>query len=414
VPALDASQLARRQLELDRDRMREFPWLIPHKIELMQASPFGFLRGAAPLFYEILRAEPDLAKGPRGNGWITGDLHLENFGAFRHDSLEDPDVPRVLFNLNDFDEAVIGPWRFDVLRLLTSFLLTARGMGTPGLVSIGAARTMIDRYVGTATQAAKVPSPPAPVTSLMDKVRNRSRKELLDARTKLVRGKRRLKRGQKYRSLGGHLAGEARRAFAAYAARFEKLLEELPAALDIVDLAFRIAGTGSLGQLRVAVLVRGKGGPNGGWLFDMKEQRSPAPALVVPSPHMAPAERVVRALQACLEVPPQRIGTTQLDGRSMFVRRLAPQEDRINLSNLKFRDLSDVASYFGALTGAAHRRGSDGTEPLWNEGECEQLLDCALRMAGIHEETYYAFCLQTEVRTRRSSRLTTKWQSGPG
>ncbi len=376
--------------------MREFPWLTRHKIELMRASPFGFLRGAAPLFYEILRAEPNLATGPGGRGWITGDLHLENFGAYRRDALEHPDAPRVLFNLNDFDEAVIGPWRFDVLRLVTSFLLTARGLGTSGPMIIDAARAMIDSYVGTAMEASKVSRPPEPVAMLMAKVRNRSRKEVLDARTKLVRGERRLIRGKKYRSLPRDLAREARQAFSAYAAHFTNLLKKLPEALDIVDLAFRIAGTGSLGQLRVAVLVRGKGGPDGGWLFDMKEERFPAPALIVPAPPMASAERVVRALQACLEAPPLRIGATRLGGRSMFVRRLAPQEDRIAVRSMKFDELSDVASYFAALTGAAHRRGCESTERRWSERDREQVLDSSLWMAGIHEATYNAFCRLTE------------------
>lgn len=49
----------------------------------MLASPHAFLRGAAPLFYEILAARPDLAAGPPGEGWIVGDMHLENVGAYR-------------------------------------------------------------------------------------------------------------------------------------------------------------------------------------------------------------------------------------------------------------------------------------------------------------------------------------------
>src|SRR6266849_10841617 len=80
---LDAFQLARRQLELDRQRMWAFPWLAGRKRKLMQASPLGFLRGSARLFFEILQDNPGLAQGPGGRGWIAGDLHLENFGAYR-------------------------------------------------------------------------------------------------------------------------------------------------------------------------------------------------------------------------------------------------------------------------------------------------------------------------------------------
>jgi uncharacterized protein (DUF2252 family) len=400
VPALDASQLARRQIQLDRNRLGDFPWLMGKKVERMQASPHGFLRGAAPLFYEILRAEPDLAAGPTGRGWITGDLHLENFGAYRHDSLADRAVPRVLFNLNDFDEAVIGPWRLDVLRLLTSYILAARDLGTPGPRIIESAAAMIDSYVATAIEAAKVPSPPEAVRRLIEKVRKRSRKQLLDARTRLVHGRRRLIRGERYRSLGRELEQKARRAFSEYAKNFRELLAARPKSLEIIDLAFRIAGTGSLGLLRVAVLVRGKGGPNGAWLFDMKEERTPAPSLLVGSPPpMAPAERVVTAMRACLDRPPQMIGATRLDGRSMFVRRLAPQEDRIDHRTIGSVELTELATYFCALTGAAHRRGSNARRARWNAAGRERLIDSALAMAGIHEATYLAFCRLTHAGT---------------
>src|SRR5437016_1082570 len=80
---LDPVRLAHRQLELDRERTARFPDLFARKLLRMSASPLGFLRGAAPLFYEILAARPELANGPGGEGWVVGDAHLENFGAYR-------------------------------------------------------------------------------------------------------------------------------------------------------------------------------------------------------------------------------------------------------------------------------------------------------------------------------------------
>ena len=381
--------------------MREFPWLMPHKVALMRASALGFLRGSAPLFYEILRSEPDLGDGPGGTGWITGDLHLENFGAYRHDSLEGQELPKVVFNLNDFDEAVIGPWRFDMLRLVTSFVLAARGLGPSGPQIIESAEAMIDSYVAMAMGRTKVPEPPQPVRRLMEKVRDRSRKELLDQRTELVGGKRRFIRGKRFRSLGRKLTRKARDAFNEYAKQFTDLRTRLPHALEIVDLAFRIAGTGSLGQLRVAVLVKGKGGPNGGWMFDMKEERAPAPSLLVDPRPIDPAERVVRAIRTCLDVPLQKIGTTLLDGKSMFVRRLTPQEDRVNTRGMDFRGLAELAAYFAALTGAAHRRGSTRPpQPRWGRAESGRVLDSALVVAGIHESAYSAYCYLTQAAPR--------------
>src|SRR5262249_39825088 len=135
VAAFDPTSLAHFQLERDKERTARFPELLAKKVARMSTSPLAFLRGAAPLFYEVLRARPQLAKGPPGEGWITGDLHVENFGAYRPAPAsadgkhgagkkdKDKDKDSVEFNLNDFDEAVEAPWRFDVLRLTTSLIV---------------------------------------------------------------------------------------------------------------------------------------------------------------------------------------------------------------------------------------------------------------------------------------------------
>src|SRR5580704_15955835 len=113
----DPFALAARQADMDRDATQRIPALLDRKRLRLAPAPFAFLRGSAPLFYEILAARPDLAAGPAGDGWIVGDMHLENVGAYRNDADE------VVFGLNDFDDATIGPLRCDVLRLSTSVLL---------------------------------------------------------------------------------------------------------------------------------------------------------------------------------------------------------------------------------------------------------------------------------------------------
>src|SRR5271165_5064537 len=99
---LDPAQLARKQLARDVRQVGS-RWLFEHKCERMAASPFDFLRGSAPLFYAALRRVPQLAAGPEGNGWLTGDLHLENFGVYRPQSLTDEArAYAVAFDVNDF------------------------------------------------------------------------------------------------------------------------------------------------------------------------------------------------------------------------------------------------------------------------------------------------------------------------
>src|SRR5215475_4819576 len=121
--------------------MRGHPHLLNRKIQRMRASGLGFLRGSAPLFYEILRARPELAAGPSGQGWLAGDLRVENFGAYRPEPLGA--IDRVVFDINDFDDAFRGPWRLDVLRLATSFILLARGRGLGGADALALAEHLI-------------------------------------------------------------------------------------------------------------------------------------------------------------------------------------------------------------------------------------------------------------------------------
>jgi uncharacterized protein (DUF2252 family) len=396
---LDPIALARRQLVRDENATRTQP-LFAHKLERMSASPLAFLRGTAPMFYEILRECPDLAAGPAGVGWIAGDLHLENFGAFRPRAIPDDDrpskrkqgAPLVEFQMNDFDDAVVGPWRFDVLRLMVSLLLGGRELRVRGAHGVELCEALLDAYVGVAMGRATLPRAPRPVAELVERVATRTRAQLLAGRTKLSHGKRAFVRGDHFLDLSKGVDRAARAAFQRYASRVaerEKISKEH---FEILDVAFRIAGTGSLGSTRVGVLVRGKGGPEGAWIFDMKEEGLPSAARELGIPARASAKRVVTALQECLTHPPQMIGTTKLGERSMIVRRLAPQEDKLDLTTVDLRDLEPLAAYLGALTGTSHRRGaSKPSKRPWKKKETTQLLDHAIAMAGIHEAAYLAY-----------------------
>ena len=153
VLRFDPYELARFQLAKDREATARFPVLYQRKIARMIASPFAFLRGAAKLFYELLRQSPKLAEGPGGSGLIVGDLHLENFGAYRPaEPVFDDGAPRsaqsyaATFGLNDFDDATRGPWRFDLLRLVTSLILGGREMGATGTEVLLMAEALLDAW----------------------------------------------------------------------------------------------------------------------------------------------------------------------------------------------------------------------------------------------------------------------------
>jgi len=95
------------------------PELLPIRYARMAASPFAFYRGAAAVMAADLAATP--ITGLRVQS--CGDAHLANFGAFAA-----PDR-HLVFDLNDFDETLPGPWEWDVKRLAASFEIAARGNG---------------------------------------------------------------------------------------------------------------------------------------------------------------------------------------------------------------------------------------------------------------------------------------------
>jgi hypothetical protein len=125
----------------------------------------------------------------------------------------------------------------------------------------------------------------------------------------------------------------------------------------------------------------------------MKEQGDPSASLLVGTPKMPPAERVATAFRACVAQPARMIGTTHLARHSMFVRRLAPQEDKLDYRGLKGADLPALAAYLGSLLGAAHARGA--TKPpktRWSRSDLAAIRDRAITLAGIHEAVYLALC----------------------
>jgi uncharacterized protein (DUF2252 family) len=251
--------------------------------------------------------------------------------------------------------------------------------------------------VSSAFEGAPLLPAPAPVASLLGQVGGRSRQELLDDRTSTKGGQRRFVRGARYRDLPREIAELLPGALDTYAGRLQKHERPTVEQLEIVDAAFRIAGTGGLGALRIAVLTRGKGGPDGGWILDLKEQLPPSSSFLL-EPPLAGAARVENAARTLLERPPRMLATTELGASSMLVRRLTPQEDKLNLQKLERVDLGPLAGHLGALLGMAHARGAPAAERQpWSAGEQSELLARAVVLAGLHEATYLDFCLLTRA-----------------
>lgn len=100
------------------------PAAFRRKFRKMAASPFAFYRGSAALFYADQLgdfADDRFLDGRTSRVWIHGDLHAENFGTYMNAS------GQLVFNVNDFDEAYVGPFTWDLRRLAASVALLGYG-----------------------------------------------------------------------------------------------------------------------------------------------------------------------------------------------------------------------------------------------------------------------------------------------
>ncbi len=95
------------------------PDLVPVRHGRMLVSPFTFYRGAAAIMAEDLKSTPRAGLDVQ----LCGDAHLLNFGAYGSPER------RLVFDLNDFDETLPGPFEYDVKRMAASFLIAARNNG---------------------------------------------------------------------------------------------------------------------------------------------------------------------------------------------------------------------------------------------------------------------------------------------
>ncbi|HEY1418726.1 MAG TPA: DUF2252 family protein [Myxococcaceae bacterium] len=376
-------ELARWQLERDQERMRRMPFLLARKLSRMAASPFAFLRGTAPLFYRVLRNAPRLARGPETDGMLCGDLHLENFGVYRPDK-PSPTADRVVYDLNDVDEAFIGPLHLDLLRVLTSVLLAARGWGCTAANGLELAGALLDGYQRGRAGGRAIPVP-GPVTRLLAVVSARKRRELLEKRTVVAGHRRKFLIGDNFLKLPRSTRSACARAFHRFAAAQAKAAGHPFERFKVLDVAFRVAGTGSLGAFRVAVLVEGHGTRDGAWMFDMKAMGESA-GLAFATDSMEPGpDRVATALRTLLRFPPTMLGTVRALGHGLLVRRLTPQEDRLDWKTLPPGQRIPTLAFLGGLTAAAHRRGARRKLRPFDEADARRVLRNSAELAGLHE-----------------------------
>jgi len=335
------------------------------KYKALRSSAFSFLRGTCHLFWSEVprvfwRSAVPLA-------WTCGDLHLENFGCYKGDDRQ------VYFDMNDFDESAIAPCICDTTRMLTSILVAAQDMHVNRAGAEVLCRGFIAAYAAALRggKAHNIESASAGglIEDLLKTARRRKRVELLDSRTHIQGGIRRI------RLDGRHALPAAKtqrvnieRFMASFASR-----QANPDFFRLLDVARRIAGTGSLGVERYVLLVEGKGSPDNNYLLDLKVAQ---PSVLSPYPNApqpkwkSEAERIVSIQRRMQAMSPAFLHSEEMNGRPFVLRGLQPSEDRLNLAAAKGRKskLQPVVTAMGKILAWGQLR-SSGIHPSASASE---------------------------------------------
>jgi uncharacterized protein (DUF2252 family) len=300
------------------------------KFSIMRSSPFGFMRGSAPLYWKRVAAAGIPAKAPAA--WCSCDQHLENFGTYRGDN------GLVYFDLNDFDEAALAPCDWEITRLLVSILVAAPTLDVSKADARDLAKRAAEAYhgellIGKARWIERKTATGA-IDELMLQLKRRPHARLLDRRTiKNRKGGRKLDL-ESPRLLP--LIDGDRDKLAKFATDLGKALG-VKAYFNFIDGARRIAGTGSLGLPRYVLLLEGTGGPDGNVVLDLKAaQRSSmvtVPGITQPK-WPDDAQRVVTVQRLCQAISPGQLRAVSFGGAPFVLKELQPEADRLKLARI--------------------------------------------------------------------------------
>jgi uncharacterized protein (DUF2252 family) len=322
------------------------------KLSAMQSDPFVFLRGACHLFYEDWHAALNKLDSPKV--WVCGDLHLENFGSFKAEN------GLAYFDLNDFDESALAPCLWELTRLLTSLIVAQDTLKLKPKQTEVLLDSMTLKYASALAEGkpkwVERKTARGLIKTLLTSVSKRTDADFLTDRTNA-------------KDKGNTLIIDGERTLKLDKEAKEKALTLFKNAMQVtskkdfytpLDIARRVAGTGSLGVERYVVLVYGNGEGKRA-LIDMKASNHSAlsPYLTVPQPKWNnQAERVDKIQSGAQVLPPALLKAVHIDGKSYLIKALQPSQDRLDLSqwNGKLNVLDNIFDTMAEVSAWGHLR----------------------------------------------------------
>ena len=346
----------------------------------MASSPFGFLRGGAWIM------APDLAALPHTGSYvqICGDAHVRNLGAFA--GLDG----RVVFDINDFDETCRAPWEWDLKRLAISIVLVAREGSTSDKVASDAVRALVRSWRETLHVLADLPAvelarycvhrfaPEGPVGRVL---RQAERMSPLHARDELTTtaqdGTPQFAHDEKIRPVDEVTRRKVLASFDEYRDTLGPNRQQVLDCYQPFDVAFKIAGTGSIGAQNYVVMMIGNGADDP-LIMQVKQALSScyeAQRLVTPDPRVAThhGKRVAEGQHRMQTWADPMLGWTTIDGQPYYVRQLSDHKASIDPEDLRRSSLVEYARVCGETFAKAHARTGDAAVLYGYAGQSDKL-----------------------------------------
>jgi len=329
--------------------------LLPLKYEAMAENLFRFYRGTNHIFYEDLAKSNCMPVSPLV--WICGDLHLENFGSYKSENR------LVYFDLNDFDDALLAPASWELARMVTSIFIAFESMEIERAKAMNMAELFLKSYARTLS--AGKPDYLEPKTArgivreFLKAVSKRKQKDILARRTVQRKNKLEILLDDP-RHL--ELEQDLKEDLMHHINHWLKYDGNSPYNYKVTDAVFRLAGTGSIGVKRYALLLKSLNAEGEKYmLIDMKQSTGSAlaPFVGIPQPAwMTDADRIVTIQQRMQNRPPALLSTTIFRNECFVVQEMQPTKDSIDfkLVKRKYRHLYQVIDDMGMLTASAQLR----------------------------------------------------------
>jgi len=270
--------------------------LLPYKYAAMRGSSFRFFRGTCHLFYEDWPQESTLTQTPAS--FLCGDMHMENFGLYAGDD------QKTYFDINDFDESLLGPVTWDICRLMTSLYLAGTSIGFDVKFGEKLNDLFIKKYTESLltgqVEMAKNINWAKPAEKLLTNPKQRDLESIIKSLTTKEEGKRTFITDK----IRLYPVDDYQRERALKLVELWNHTNSRHINYNVIDVALRITGTGSLGIERFIVLLKPKSGEGDKNLIEIKISRksSALPYCTVKQPEWEVDAERIKKIQSRMQM----------------------------------------------------------------------------------------------------------------